>query len=127
MKAPARNISNSEMANAEQCAMIGARFPSTSNSADVFIQCGQARDKHVRLYRQKTSKGKSRFWSFDVTIGGQRYRGKTGETNQKRAERIAAKEMERIEADGDPLTRKRPTLRELSIKFLEHVDAMQRA
>jgi len=76
----------------------------------------------VRLYRQK----KSRVWSFDVTIGGKRHRRSTEEKNKTRAERIAAREIAGIEANGDPLTRKPQTLRELSARFLEYVEASQR-
>ena len=71
----------------------------------------------MKLFKKKNSKY---FW-YDFTIRGQRYRGSTGETNEHRASKIAGLKLAAALHGSDPLGRKAPTLREYSKHFLEWV------
>lgn len=70
------------------------------------------------LFRKPNSKY---FW-YDFTVRGERYRGSTKETNETRADKIAALKLAAAIKGSDPLDRKPPTLREYSKDFLEWVD-----
>ena len=67
-------------------------------------------------------KRKSKFWWYDFTVRGERFRGSTKETNRPRAEGIAALKLAAVVKEGDPLKGKPPTLREYSKTFLDWVD-----
>lgn len=67
-------------------------------------------------------KSKSRFYWYDFTVCGKRYRASTKETNETRAAKIAALALAKALEGSDPLDRKAPTLREFSVRFLEWVD-----
>ena len=61
---------------------------------------------------------KSKFWWYDFTVRGERFRGSTKETNETRAEGIAALKFAAVVKRGDPLTGKSPSLREYAKDFL---------
>ncbi len=65
----------------------------------------------------------SSFWWFDFTVRGQRYRGSTKETNEKRAEKVAALKLSQAMAGSDPLDRKPPSLQQFSGRFLKTIEA----
>jgi integrase len=67
-------------------------------------------------------KPKSKYFWYDFTVRGERYRGSTKETNETRAQKIAALKLAAAVKGSDPLDRKAPTLRECSKDFLEWVD-----
>ena len=70
----------------------------------------------MELFRKKQSK----YYWYDFTVRGERYRGSTKETNETRAQKAAALKLAAIKG-SDPLDRKPPTLREYSKDFLEWV------
>ena len=67
-------------------------------------------------------KGNSKFYWYDFTVRSERFRGSTKETNQKRAEKVAALKLADAIESGDPLGRRAPTLRENSREFLDWVE-----
>jgi len=73
----------------------------------------------VELLKKKDSK----FYWYDFTVAGRRYRGSTKETNEKRAAAIAAIKMSRAMEGKDPLPKKAPPLEKFSERFLEWVQA----
>jgi site-specific recombinase XerD len=68
----------------------------------------------VELLRKK----KSKFYWYDFTVGGRRYRGSTKESNRNRAGSIAAIKLAEVTEGKDPLPRKAPRLVEFSKRFL---------
>lgn len=66
-------------------------------------------------------KKKSKFYWYDFTVRGERYRGSTRETNIVRAQKIAALKLTQAIEGHDPLDRKAPTLLEFSSRFAEWV------
>ncbi len=71
----------------------------------------------MKLFKKK----KSKFYWYDFTIRGERYRGSTEETKEARAGKIAGLKLAAALEGTDPLDRKAPALREYSTKFLEWV------
>jgi integrase len=71
----------------------------------------------VELFRKR----KSKFYWYDFTVGGRRYRGSTKESNKTRAGAIAALKLANATEGRDPLPRKAPGLQEFSGRFLEWV------
>jgi len=71
----------------------------------------------VELFRKR----KSKFYWYDFTVGGRRYRGSTKESNKTRARAIAALKLASATEGRDPLPRKAPGLQEFSGRFLEWV------
>ena len=67
-------------------------------------------------------KSKSKYYWYDFTVRGERYRGSTKETNETRAQKAAALKLPATIKGGDPLDRKPPTLREDSKDFLQWVE-----
>ena len=67
-------------------------------------------------------KAKSKFFWYDFMVRGERFRGSTKETDQNRAEKIAALKLAEAIRGSDPLRGKLPTLREYSKEFLEWVE-----
>ena len=65
----------------------------------------------------------SKFLWYDFTVRGQRYRGSTKETNEKRADGIAALKFAEACEHSDPLPRRLPTLGRFSARFLEWVES----
>lgn len=70
-------------------------------------------------------KVKSKFWWYDFTVRGKRYRGSTKETSEHRAFKIAGLRFADAVKRHDPLPRKAPVLRDFSTVFLKWVDAAQ--
>jgi integrase len=73
----------------------------------------------VKLFKKEGSK----YWWYDFTIRGGRFRGSTKETNESRARKIAALKFAEACENSDPLPKKAPTLRQVSKRFLEWVDS----
>lgn len=71
----------------------------------------------MKLFRKR----KSKFFWYDFTVRGQRYRGSTEEVNQARASKIAGIKLAAALEGTDPLDRKSPTLQEFSSEFLQWV------
>ena len=71
----------------------------------------------MELFRKRNSK----FYWYDFTVGGRRYRGSTKESNKTRAGAIAAMKLANATEGRDPLPRKAPGLQEFSGRFLEWV------
>ncbi len=63
-------------------------------------------------------KEKSKFYWYDFTVAGKRYRGSTKETNRVRAGSIASIKLAKVIDGKDPLPRKSPRLSEFSDRFL---------
>jgi hypothetical protein len=64
---------------------------------------------------------KSKFYWYDFTVGGRRYRGSTKETNKTRTGALAALKLAQAAEGRDPLPRKAPGLLEFSGRFLDWV------
>ena len=71
----------------------------------------------VKLFR----KNKSKYYWYDFTVPGERYRGSTKETNETRAQKAAALKLAAAIKGSGPLDTKPPTLREHSEDFLRWV------
>jgi integrase len=67
----------------------------------------------VKLFR----KPKSKFYWYDFTIRGQRYRGSTQETKAVRASKVAGLRLAQVVEGNDPLPNKPTRLDELSTRF----------
>lgn len=83
------------------------------------LPCGLLGGDLVELFK----KTKSKYYWYDFTVRGGRYRGSTQETNETRAQKSAALKLAASIRGGDPLDRKPPTLREYSKDFLQWVSA----
>ena len=81
------------------------------------LPCGLLGGDLVELLRRN----KSKYYWYDFTVRGERYRGSTKETNETRAQKAAALKLAATIKGSDPLDRKPPTLREYSRDFLEWV------
>lgn len=73
----------------------------------------------MKLFKKEGSK----YWWYDFTVRGERFRGSTKETNESRARKIAALKFAEACENSDPLPKKAPTLRQVSKRFLEWVDS----
>ena len=72
-------------------------------------------------------KPKSKYFWFDFTVRGKRFRGSTKETAENRAAKIAALKFADACEQSDPLPRKAPTLKQASVRFLKWVEAARLA
>ena len=72
----------------------------------------------VKLFR----KSKSRFYWFDFTMRGQRYRGSTGETKAVRATKVASIRLAQALEHGDLFPTRSPVLAELCERFLNSLE-----
>jgi hypothetical protein len=97
--------------------MMSLFFLNSSGRAHELLPCGLQWRTLVELLRKKNSK----FYWYDFTVRGQRYRGSTKETNISRAGKIAALKLSQAIEGSDPLDRKAPTLLEFSSRFVEWV------
>jgi len=77
-----------------------------------------ARRKLVKLFR----KPKSKFYWYDFTVRGCRYRGSTQETKSVRALQVGSLKLASVIENTDPLPSKPSILREFSERFLDWVD-----
>ena len=82
------------------------------------LPCGLLGGDLVKLFRKNYSK----YYWYDFTVRGERYRGSTKETNETRAQKAAALKLAATLKGSDPLDRKPPTLREYSKDFLQWVE-----
>src|SRR5713101_5910773 len=82
------------------------------------LPCGLEWRKLVKLFR----KPKSKFYWYDFTVRGRRYRGSTGETRAVRASKVAGLKLARIVEGTDPLPNKPTSLDEFARRFLAWVD-----
>jgi len=73
----------------------------------------------VELFKKKDS----RFYWYDFTVRGKRYRRSTKETNKRRAEKIAALKLSQAMEGTGLLDRKAPSLQELSTRFRSWVES----
>jgi len=71
----------------------------------------------VELFKKR----KSKYYWYDFTVAGRRYRGSTKESNKTRASAIAALKLANATEGRDPLPKKAPVLQEFSGRFLEWV------
>jgi integrase len=71
----------------------------------------------VELFKKR----KSKYYWYDFTVAGRRYRGSTRESNKTRASAIAALKLANATEGRDPLPKKSPVLQEFSGRFLEWV------
>jgi site-specific recombinase XerD len=72
----------------------------------------------VKLFK----KAKSRFYWFDFTVRGHRYRGSTGETKAVRATKVASMKLAQALEHGDLFPTKAPVLAEFSERFLSWLE-----
>jgi len=72
----------------------------------------------VKLFK----KAKSRFYWFDFTVRGQRYRGSTGETKAVRATKVASMKLAQALEHGDLFPTKPTVLAEFSQRFHSWLD-----
>lgn len=72
----------------------------------------------MKLFR----KPKSKFYWYDFTVRGRRYRGSTEETRVVRASRVAGLRLAQVVEGTDPLPNKPTSLDELSKRFLAWLD-----
>ena len=72
----------------------------------------------VKLFK----KAKSKFYWFDFTVRGQRYRGSTGEIKAARATKVASMKLARALEYGELFPVKPTVLAELSDRFLSWLD-----
>jgi len=73
----------------------------------------------VELFRKE----KSKYYWYDFTVRGERYRGSTKETNETRAQKVAALKLAAAIKGSDPLDRTPPTLMEYAKEdFLRWVE-----
>ncbi len=72
----------------------------------------------MKLFR----KPKSKFYWYDFTVRGQRYRGSTQETNAARAAKVAGLKIAQAVEDIDPLPSKPVDLAEFSRRFLDWLE-----
>ena len=62
---------------------------------------------------------KSKYYWYDFTVRGQRYRGSTNETKAARASKVAGLKLAQLVENSDPLPKRAPVLSEFSVRFLE--------
>ena len=77
-----------------------------------------ARRKLVKLFR----KAKSKFYWYDFTVRGRRYRGSTQETKSVRAVKAASLKLASAMENTDPLPSRPTALNDLGDRFLDWVD-----
>jgi len=93
--------------------MMSLFFLSSSGRAHELLPCGLQWRNLVKLFEKR----KSKFYWYDFTVRGKRYRGSTEESNAARAGKIASLKLAAALGGSDPLDRKAPTLREFSRRF----------
>ena len=68
------------------------------------------------------TKPNSKFYWYDFTVRGFRYRGSTQETKSVRALQVASLKLASVLENADPLPTKPPVLGELAERFLDWVN-----
>jgi integrase len=102
---------------ARRCTMLLFRSDPFGGTHEL-LPCGLLGGDLVKLFRKNNSK----YYWYDFTVRGERYRGSTKETNETRALKAAALKLAATIKGSDPLDRKPPTLREYSKDFLQWVE-----
>src|SRR6266699_880674 len=82
------------------------------------LPCGQQWRKLVKLFRRP----KSKFYWYDCTVRGRRYRGSTQETKAVRAVKVASLRLADAVENTDPLPNRPTGLAELSQRFFCWLD-----
>src|SRR5437773_4591036 len=95
--------------------MMWLFFLNSSGKTHELLPCGLQWRKLVKLFK----KPKSKYYWYDFTVRGQRYRGSTNETKLARASKIAGLKLAHFVEHTDPLPKKAPTLSDFSVRFLE--------
>jgi hypothetical protein len=104
--------------------MIRPFWRTTSDRTREYLPCGpQGRENRVELFRKSNSK----FWWYDFTVRGKRYRASTKETNEHRAAKIASLKLAAAIEGSDPVGRKAPPLRDAAQEFLDWLDGSRLA
>src|SRR5882724_9950495 len=85
------------------------------------LPCGLQWKRLVKLFK----KPKSKFYWYDFTVCGQRYRGSTNETKPARAAKVAGLKLTQSVENTDLLLKKAPVLLEFSRRFLEWLDKVR--
>src|SRR5208283_228678 len=98
--------------------MMSTFFWNTFRRTHESLPCGPQWRKLVKLFK----KPKSKYYWYDFTLRGQRYRGSTNETKVARAAKIAGLQLARAVETTDPLPRRAPVLLEYSRRFLKWLD-----
>src|ERR1035438_4410543 len=96
-------------------------FWNTSRRTHELLPCGLQWRKLVKLFK----KAKSKFYWYDFTVRGQRYRGSTNETKAARAAKVAGLKLAHVVENTDPLPQKAPVLLEFSRRFLDWLDKVR--
>lgn len=69
----------------------------------------------MRVFRKnREGAPPSKYYSYDFSFHGKRYRGSTGETNRVRAEAMGALVFAQIRHDNDPILQKAPRPKDLN-------------
>jgi hypothetical protein len=109
---------------------MGPRIPCGSDAIDLNSWMRSARNASVRAAMEKLvklfKKQKSRFYWYDFTVRGHRYRGSTNETKAVRASKVAQSEACRSDREFGPASQKIPVLLEFSRRFLQWLDNARR-
>jgi len=82
------------------------------------LPCGLQWRRLVKIFK----KPKSRFYWFDFTVRGQRYRGSTGETKAVRATKVGSMKLAQAVEHGDLFPSRSRGLGEFSDRFLSWLD-----
>jgi hypothetical protein len=70
---------------------------------------------YVRVFiKNREGATPSKYYSYDFSIHGKRYRGSTGETNRARAEAIGALVFAQTRHDNDLILQKAPRQKDLN-------------
>src|ERR1700686_3227328 len=88
-------------------------FWNTSRRTHELLPCGLQWRKLVKLFK----KAKSKFYWYDFTVRGQRYRGSTNETKAARAAKVAGLKLAHVVENTDPLPQEAPVMLEFSRRF----------
>jgi hypothetical protein len=78
-----------------------------------------ARRKLVKLFKKRNSK----FYWYDLTVRGRRYRGSTQQTKSVRALQVASLKLASVIENADPLPGKPAALGEFADRFIEWVNS----
>jgi integrase len=95
-----------------------SRFISITSGERMSCFRGAAMEELVKIFK----KAKSRFYWFDFTIRGQRYRGSTGETKAVRGTKVASMKLAQVLEHGDLFPTKPTVMSEFSERFLTWLD-----
>src|SRR5882724_7011492 len=99
--------------------MMSRSFLASSRGTPAYLPCERSWRIVVELFRRQNS----RFWCYDFTVRGERFRGSTKETHKTAAQAMAAQLFTEVAVGKDYRTcRKAPQLSEFAIRFLSFVE-----